>query len=155
MEMEALMPRQPGTDFGMLVGGVIVNDQMHVLLSPGLAVDRIEKADELLMPVAAHALTDDLAVEDIEGGEQGRGAVALVVMGHVRLKRTVPQQFQHLRLGRSQTIQNDLRRKLIEASRQCHQCCRQRARQPLPPPTLLTRMAIPRWAATVGRSELT
>src|SRR6516164_9234608 len=97
MEMEALMPRQPGADFGMLVGGVIVNDQMHVLLSPGLAVDRIEKADELLMPVAAHALTDDLAVEDIEGGEQGRGAVALVVMGHVRLKRTVPQQFQHLR----------------------------------------------------------
>ena len=25
MEMEALMPRQPGADFGMLVGGVIVN----------------------------------------------------------------------------------------------------------------------------------
>ena len=44
MEMEALMPRQPGADFGMLVGGVIVNDQMHVLLSRGLAVDRIEKA---------------------------------------------------------------------------------------------------------------
>ena len=44
MEMQALMPRQPGADFGMLVGGVIVNDQMHVLLSRGLAVDRIEKA---------------------------------------------------------------------------------------------------------------
>src|SRR6516162_6379651 len=66
MEMEALMPRQPGADFGMLVGGVIVNDQMHVPLSRGLAVDRIEKADELLMPVAAHALADDLAVEDVE-----------------------------------------------------------------------------------------
>ena len=82
MEMEALMPRQPGADFGMLVGGVIVNDQMHVLLSRGLAVDRIEKADELLMPVTAHALADDLAVEDVEGGEQGRGAVAFVIMGH-------------------------------------------------------------------------
>ena len=35
------------------------------------AVDRIEKADELLIPVAAHALADDLAVEDVEGGEQG------------------------------------------------------------------------------------
>ena len=50
MEMEALMPRQPGADFGMRVGGVIFNDQMHVLLSRGLAVDRIEKADELLIP---------------------------------------------------------------------------------------------------------
>ena len=82
MEMEALMPRQPGADFGMRVGGVIFNDQMHVLLSRGLAVDRIEKADELLMPVAAHALADDLAVQDVEGGEQGCGAVALVIMGH-------------------------------------------------------------------------
>jgi hypothetical protein len=27
-------------------------------------------------------LADDLAVEDVEGGEQGRGAVALVIMGH-------------------------------------------------------------------------
>jgi hypothetical protein len=76
MEMKALMPPQPGADFGMLVGGVIINDQMHVLLSRGLAVDRIEEADELLMPVAAHALANDLAVEDVEGGEQGGGAVA-------------------------------------------------------------------------------
>ena len=66
----------------MLVGGVIVNDQMDVLLSRGLAVDGVEKADELLMPVAAHALADDLAVEDVEGSEQGGGAVALVIMGH-------------------------------------------------------------------------
>src|SRR6516162_48336 len=82
MEMEALMPRQPGTDFGMLVRGVIVNDQMHFLRRRGLAVDLVEATDELLMPVAAHALADDLAVEDVEGGEQGCGAVALVIMGH-------------------------------------------------------------------------
>ena len=34
------------------------------------------------MPVALHVAADDRAVEDVEGGEQGGGAVALVVVGH-------------------------------------------------------------------------
>jgi hypothetical protein len=34
------------------------------------------------MPVALHTAPDDLALEDIEGGEQRGGAVALVIMGH-------------------------------------------------------------------------
>ena len=42
----------------------------------------IEEADELLMAVALHAAADDLAFEDVEGGEQRGGAVALVVVGH-------------------------------------------------------------------------
>src|SRR6201981_2218012 len=32
------------------------------------------------MPVAAHALADDLAVEDVERGEKGRRAVPLIIM---------------------------------------------------------------------------
>jgi transposase len=44
----------------------------------GLAIDLVEEEDEFLMPVARHALGDDRAVEHIEGGEQGGGAVALV-----------------------------------------------------------------------------
>jgi len=66
-----LVPAEPGADFGMLVRGVIVDDQMHLALGRDFAVDRIEKADELLMPVAAHTLADDLAVEHVERGEQG------------------------------------------------------------------------------------
>ena len=46
------------------------------------ALDGVEEADELLMPVALHAAADHGAVEHIEGGEQRGGAVALVVMGH-------------------------------------------------------------------------
>ena len=42
----------------------------------------VEEADELLMPVALHVAADHGAVEDVEGGEQGRRAVALVVVGH-------------------------------------------------------------------------
>jgi hypothetical protein len=35
-----------------------------------LGFDRIEEADELLMPVPLHAATDDLAFEHVEGGKQ-------------------------------------------------------------------------------------
>ena len=66
------MPAEPGAGFGMLVRGVIVDDQVHLAPGRGFAVDLVEKADELLMPVAAHALADDLAVEHVERGEQGR-----------------------------------------------------------------------------------
>src|SRR4029077_18187864 len=45
-------------------------------------VDGLEKAEELAMPVAGHAFADDGAVEHVERREQGRGAVALVVMRH-------------------------------------------------------------------------
>jgi len=60
------MPAEPGAGFGMLVRGVIVDDQVHLAPGRGFAVDLVEKADELLMPVAAHALADDLAVEHVE-----------------------------------------------------------------------------------------
>ena len=55
---------------------------MDRLVGRHLALDGIEKADEFLVPVALHAAADDLAFEDIESGEQGGGAVALVVVGH-------------------------------------------------------------------------
>jgi len=70
VELKALVPSEPGANLGMLVPGVIVDNQMHVLLSRGLAIDRIEEADEFLVPMAAHALADDLAVEDVEGAAQ-------------------------------------------------------------------------------------
>ena len=47
-----------------------------------LVLDGIEKADEFLMPVALHAAPDDLAFKDIEGGEQGGGAIALIIVCH-------------------------------------------------------------------------
>jgi hypothetical protein len=46
------------------------------------ALDGVEEADELLMPVAPHALADHRAGKDIECGEQGGGAVPLIVEGH-------------------------------------------------------------------------
>jgi hypothetical protein len=45
---------------------------MDVPVLWGLAIDLVEEADEFLMPVALHALADDLALQDI----QGRGMAA-------------------------------------------------------------------------------
>ena len=66
----------------MLVGGIVVEHDVDRLVGRHLAFDRIEKADEFLVPMALHAAPDDLALKDVESGEQGSGAVALVVVGH-------------------------------------------------------------------------
>lgn len=61
--------------------GIVVQNNVNRLILRQLGLDRFEETDELLMPVALHA-ADDGAVEDIQGGEKCRGAVALVITGH-------------------------------------------------------------------------
>jgi hypothetical protein len=53
VKMEPGMPFEPGTHLGVLVRGVIVDDQVELRRGPGLAVDLVEKADEFLMPMRA------------------------------------------------------------------------------------------------------
>jgi hypothetical protein len=86
------MPFEPGADLGMLVCRVIVDDEVQIRLGRGFAVDPVEEADEFLMPMAAHALTDDLALQHVERGEQRRRAIALVVMGHCPASATLHRQ---------------------------------------------------------------
>ena len=82
MEDEALVPVEPGADLGMLVGGVVVEDDVDHLAGRHLGLDRVQEAHELLMAVALHVAADDGPVEDVERSEQGRGAMALVVVRH-------------------------------------------------------------------------
>src|SRR5260370_19718679 len=82
VEMEALVPFEPGADLGMLVRRVVVDDQVEFPPGRGLAVDLLEKADEFLMPSAAHALADDTTLQHIEGSEQRRRPVTLIVVRH-------------------------------------------------------------------------
>jgi hypothetical protein len=51
----ARMTRQPGHDFRMLVGGIVVEDDVDELASRDLALDGIEEANEFEMAVALHA----------------------------------------------------------------------------------------------------
>ena len=72
---------EPLADPRRLVRGVVVEDHMDGLVGWHLALDAVQEADELLMAMALHVLSDDRAVEHVEGGEQGGGAVTLVVVG--------------------------------------------------------------------------
>jgi hypothetical protein len=55
---------QPFDHLGMLVGGVVVEDGVDGLADRDLALDGVQKADELLMPL--HAAADDLAFQRCE-----------------------------------------------------------------------------------------
>jgi hypothetical protein len=49
--MDALMASQPSLHLGVLMGGVVVDDQMQVQALGRVAVDGFEEAQELLVTV--------------------------------------------------------------------------------------------------------
>jgi len=82
VQVKARMATEPTLDTGMLVGGVVVHDQVQVEFARCLLVEALQEADKFLMPVLRHAVPDDGAVERTQSREQGRRAVALVVVRH-------------------------------------------------------------------------
>jgi len=80
VQLEARMPPQPGGDPRVFVSPVVVHDQMEIEMGRRLGVDLLEEPDELLVPMARHAVADDIAIKQAQCGEQGRRAVACVVM---------------------------------------------------------------------------
>jgi hypothetical protein len=55
---------------------------MNELSGRDVALEAVKKAQELLVPVALHALPGDPAVEHVEGSKQCRRAVADVIVRH-------------------------------------------------------------------------
>ena len=82
MEDETRMAIEPGADIRMLVGGIIVENDVDDLADRNLRFDSVQKSNEFLMPMPLHVATDDRTVEDIESGEQRRGTVPFVIMRH-------------------------------------------------------------------------
>src|SRR4029434_10012465 len=82
VEGPARVTLQPGSSLGVLVGGVVVDDGLDQLAGRDSAFDGVEGADEFLVTVALHAAADHRAVEYVQRREQGRGAMALVVVRH-------------------------------------------------------------------------
>ena len=80
VDVEAGPLGQPGPDLGVLVGTVVVDHEMDVERGRQRCVHVPEEGQELLVAVAGLALGQDLAVGDIERGEQRRGAMALVIV---------------------------------------------------------------------------
>ena len=87
---------EPRHDVGMLVGGVVVDDDMDRLFLGHSGLDDVQKPDELLMAMALHALANHLALKDIERREQGGDAMALVIMGY---GASAPLLHRQTRLG--------------------------------------------------------
>ena len=82
VERPSWVARQPSSHGWMLMGGVVVDDRVDRLPGGNLALDGVEKADELLMPMALHVAADHGSVEHVHRRKQGRRPVPLVVMGH-------------------------------------------------------------------------
>ena len=109
MEGKALVAVEPGPDLWMLMGGVVVENDVDGLIRRDLGVDQVQEADELLVPVALHIAPDDRPVEHVEGGEQGGRspgsgpgqAVSLVVVGH---GAETPPLYGQARLGPVQRL---------------------------------------------------
>src|SRR5215208_4559467 len=65
MQIEAWMLGQPCFDLGVLMGRVVIQDQMQLSIWLRLPVDKLEKLQPFLVPVSRLALADDLAVRYI------------------------------------------------------------------------------------------
>src|SRR5829696_6108380 len=76
VEGEARIAAEPGDHLRVLVGGVVVEDDVDELTGRHRRLEGVEETDELLVPMALHAAAEDRAVEHVEGGKQGGGAVA-------------------------------------------------------------------------------
>ena len=90
------MALQPGPDLGVLMRGVIVEDDMDDFPGRDVALDEVQEPDELLIAMAGHVPTRHFAGQHIECGEERRGPVALVV---VRQGRPAPLFQRQARLG--------------------------------------------------------
>jgi len=64
----------------MLVGGVIVNDQVDVQFRRDAVVEAAQKREKLLMPVSRFAFGENGAGGDIQRGEQSSRPMADVVV---------------------------------------------------------------------------
>jgi len=82
VQVKTRMPLEPGFHARMFMRAIIIHDQMEIELGRSYAVDFLKESDELLMPMARHAVSDHPAVEHAQGGKQGRCAMADVIMSH-------------------------------------------------------------------------
>lgn len=81
VEHPARMALQPSAHPRVLVNRIVVQDGVDDLAGRHRRLDDVEEADELLTEMALHVAADHGACEYVEGGEQRRRAVALVVVG--------------------------------------------------------------------------
>ena len=71
---------EPAFDLGMLVGAVVVDDEVEIEVWAHAGVDVLEEAQKLLVAMPRLALGDDLAGGHVQGGKEVGGTVTDVAM---------------------------------------------------------------------------
>ena len=69
MEVNSLGSLQPVLDLLMFVRRIVVNDDVKILTFRCLSLNLLQKGQELLMPMALFALTDDTPIGYIQCGK--------------------------------------------------------------------------------------
>ena len=87
MNVKSGTPCQPSLDLGMLMRGVVVDDKMKIEVTGDVGLNVAQELEELLVTMTRLALGHHGAGGDVQCGEQGGGAMALVV---VRYPSTYP-----------------------------------------------------------------
>lgn len=80
MYMPSVMNRQPALDFGMFVGGIVIDHQMNVQFRRDLFVYVLEKAQVFLVSMLGLALSDHVAISDVQSRKQCSCSMAFIVM---------------------------------------------------------------------------
>lgn len=87
VERPSRVAGEPGAHLRVLVAAVVVEHHVDRLARWDCRLDGVEETDDLTVAMALHAAAEHRAFQDVEGGKQGRGAVAGVV---VRLSGGMP-----------------------------------------------------------------
>jgi len=83
VEDEAQVAGESGADLRVLVGRVVVQDQVDVFVCRRVTIGLVEEADELFVPRRCMLQPMNGAVEHVEGREHPGGPVAFVVVAIV------------------------------------------------------------------------
>lgn len=101
MHVEAFVLLKPRPHFGMLVRGVVVDDQMQLKMLGRFAVDLFEKLQPFLMPMLALNATYQFALDIIQRCERGDGAMTDII---VRLRADMPDSRRQFWLGALESL---------------------------------------------------
>ena len=82
VQIEARMFLYPAFNAGMLMGCVIVNDEVQVEPRRGLTIYLAQEFEELFMAMAIETFSDNGSLKHVERCEKRRRAVANIVVSH-------------------------------------------------------------------------